>query len=60
MKVGVTLDKYVLAPLATMASAYAIDGAIQRKMHGRAAVRAGKGITLIISSHNIHDIWMKI
>ena len=51
MKVGVTLDKYVLAPLATMASAYAIDGAIQR---------AGKGITLIISSHNMHDIWMKI
>ena len=59
MKVGVTLDKYVLL-LATMASAYAIDGAIQRKMHGRAVVRAGKGITLIISSHNMHDIWMKI
>ena len=45
MKVAVPFAKNVLAPLATMASASAIDCAIQRKMRGR-VVRAGKGITL--------------
>ena len=50
MKFGVPLTKNVLAPLATMASAPAIDDAIQSKMRGSGArvVRAGKGITLFI------------
>ena len=58
MKDCVPLAKTFLAPLASLASASAIDGAIQRKMHGRgatatsgaSAVRAGKGITLVISN----------
>ena len=45
----VALAKNVFAPLGTMASASAIDGAIQRKICKQAAVRAGKGITLVIS-----------
>ena len=41
----VQLSKMILAPLATMASASAIDGATQRKMGGKGFLRAGKGIT---------------
>ena len=53
-KIGVHLAKKSLAPLATMASASAIDGAIQRKMCGRGVVRSGKGINFIFQS----KIWM--
>ena len=57
IKVGVSLAKYFLAPLATIASA--LDSDIQKKkkkkrMHGTrtGVVRAGKGITWIISNEN--------
>ena len=64
MKVGVPSAKSFLAPLATMASASAIDGAIQRKMRGRGAIttsatgviKARKGITVVISNENMDDI----
>ena len=63
MKVAVPLDKNVIVPLATMASVPAIDGAIQRKVHGRGmiatnrvgVVRTGKVITLVISNEDIYD-----
>ena len=48
MKVGIPLVKNYSAPLATMAYASAIDGAIQRKIRGKGVLRAGKGITLVI------------
>ena len=41
VKVAVPLARDLLAPLSPMASASAIDGAIQRAMHGRGVVRAG-------------------
>ena len=56
MKVGVPLVKKKVAPLATMASASAIDGAIQRKMRGQGVVTAGKGITLVISNDDMDII----
>ena len=56
MKVAVTLAKNVLAPLATMALASAVDGAIQRKMRGQGVLRPGKRITLVISNENMGDI----
>ena len=56
MKVAVTLAKNVLAPLASMALASAVDGAIQRKMRGQGVLRPGKGITLVISNENMGDI----
>ena len=45
---SVPLAKILLTPLATMASASAIDGAIQRKMcgNGAEALTAKKGISL--------------
>ena len=52
MKVTVPLTKNVLLPLATMASASAIIGAIQIKMCGRGVIRAGK-IILVISCYDI-------
>ena len=42
--------------LATMASVSAIDSAIQIKMCGKVVVRAGEGITLIISNEVMDDI----
>ena len=48
MKIAAPLAKNILAPLATIASAYAIDESIQRKLRGGGVVRAGKGITLVI------------
>ena len=39
-----------------MVSASAIDGAIQRKMRGQGVVRAGKGITLVISNEDMNYI----
>ena len=64
IKVAVPLVKNVLAPIATMALAVAIDGAIQGKMYGQGAiasseadvVRAGKGITLEILNTDIDII----
>ena len=45
MKVPVPPAKKVLAPLATMASASAIDGAIQRIMHQRGPIlTSGAGV----------------
>ena len=55
MKVDVPLAKNVLALLATIASTFAIDDAIQRKMRGRAAVKAGKRINLVISNEDMND-----
>ena len=48
MKV-VSLNKNVLAPLATMASASVIDGAIREKILERRVVTGRKGFTLVIS-----------
>ena len=63
-KVAVSLAENVLAPLASIASASAIDGAIQRKMHGReviatsrvGVVRAGKRVALVTLNENMDDI----
>ena len=43
MKFAVPLANLFWAPLGTMVSTSAIDGAVQRKMHGREDVRLGKG-----------------
>ena len=40
-----------------MALVSAIDDATQRKMREKGAVRTGKGITLVISSEDIDDIY---
>ena len=53
MKVAVPLAKNIFAPLGITAAASAIDGAIQKKIHGSGAT------TLIISNEEINDI-MKI
>ena len=56
MKVAVPLVKNVLSPLAIIASAFTVDGAIQRKLRGRGAVRARKGITSVNSNEDMNDI----
>ena len=43
----------MLEPLATMASASAIDAAIQNKMLGRGVRRVQKGIILVISNKDM-------
>lgn len=63
MKVGITVAKNILGSLAATALPFAINGAFQRKLRGRAAiatrrsgvVRARKGITLVISNEYMHD-----
>ena len=50
MKVAVPLAKDILAPLGITAAASAIDGAIQKKVHGSGAT------TLIISNEEMNDI----
>ena len=45
-----------MPPLATMASAFAIDGGIQRKISGWEVASAGKAITLMISNEDMNDI----
>ena len=55
MKVALPLAKNVLAPLGLTA---AIDGSIQKKMHGSGATK-GAGVKLIIEQENMNDI-MKI
>ena len=52
MKVALPLAKNVLAPLGLTAAVSAIDGSIQKKMHG-------SGIKLIIEQEDMKDI-MKI
>ena len=55
MKVAMPLAKNVLAPLGLMATMSAIDGSIQKKMHGSGA----NATTLIIANEDMNDI-MKI
>ena len=50
MKVAVPLAKNILAPLGITAAATAIDGTIQKKIHGSGAT------TLIISNEEMNDI----
>ena len=52
MKVALPLAKNVLAPLGLTAAVSAIDGSIQKKIHG-------SGVKLIIEQEDINDI-MKI
>ena len=52
MKVALPLDKNVLAPLGLTAAMSAIDGSIQKKIHG-------SGVKLIIEQEDMNDI-MKI
>ena len=52
MKVAMPLAKNVLAPLGLTAAMYAIDGSIQKKIHGL-------GVKLIIEQEDMNDI-MKI
>ena len=49
MKVAMPLDKNVLAPLGLTAAMYAIDGSIQKEIHG-------SGIKLIIEEEDMQDI----
>ena len=49
MKVALPLAKYVLAPLGLTAAMSAIDGSIQKKIHG-------SGIKLIIEEEDMQDI----
>ena len=49
MKVAMPLAKYVLAPLGLRAAMSAIDGSIQKKIHG-------SGIKLIIEEEDMQDI----
>ena len=53
MKVAAPLAKNILAPLGITAGAFAIDGAIQKKIHASGAT------TFIISNEEMNDI-MKI
>ena len=63
MKAGITVAKNILGSLAATALPFAINGAFQRKLRGRAAiatrrsgvVRARKGITLVISNEYMDD-----
>ena len=50
VKLTVLSARNVLRRLATVASAFAIDRAIQSKMYGKGVIRAGKGICLPISN----------
>ena len=50
MKVAASLAQNILVPLGITAAASAIDGAIQKKMHGSVAT------TLIISNEEMNDI----
>ena len=56
VKIPVPLAQNVLVPLATMASASVIDGAIQNKMRRKGVVRTRKGITLIVMNEYLDDI----
>ena len=58
MRVALPLAKNVLAPLGLTAAMSAIDGSIQKKIHGSGATK-GAGVKLIIEQEDINDI-MKI
>ena len=58
MKVALPLAKSVLAPLGLTAAMSAIDGSIQKKIHGSGATK-GAGVKLIIEQEDMNDI-MKI
>ena len=58
MKVAMPLAKNVLAPLGLTAAMSAIDGSIQKKIHGSRATK-GAGVKLIIEQEDMNDI-MKI
>ena len=58
MKAALPLAKNVLAPLGLTAAMSAIDGSIQKKIHGSGATK-GVGVKLIIEQEDINDI-MKI
>ena len=58
MKVALPLAKNVLAPLGLTAAMSAIDGSIQKKIHGSGEIK-GAGVKLIIEQEDMNDI-MKI
>ena len=58
MKVALPIAKNVLAPLGLTAAISAIDGSIQKKIHGSVATK-GAGLKLIIEQEDMKDI-MKI
>ena len=58
MKVALPLAKNVLAPLGLAASMSAIDGSIQKKIHGSGVTKSA-GVKLIIEQEDMNDI-MKI
>ena len=58
MKVALPLAKNVLAPLGLTAAMSAIDGSIQKKIHGSGTTK-GAGVKLIIEQEDMKDI-MKI
>ena len=58
MNVAMPLAKNVLAPLGFTAAMSAIDGSIQKKIHGSGATK-GAGVKLIIEQEDMNDI-MKI
>ena len=58
MKVALPLAKNVLPPLGLTAAMSAIDGSIQKKIHGSGATK-GAGVKLIIEQKDMNDI-MKI
>ena len=55
MKVALPLAKNVLAPLGLTAAMSAIDGSIQKKIHGSGATK-GAGVKLIIEQEDMNDI----
>ena len=55
MKVALPLAKNVLAPLGLTAAMFAIDGSMQKKIHGSGAIK-GAGVKLIIEQEDMNDI----
>ena len=55
MKVALPLAKNLLAPLGLTAAMSAIDGSIQKKIHGSGATK-GAGVKLIIEQEDMNDI----
>ena len=55
MKVALPLAKNVLAPLGLTAAISAIDGSIQKKIHGSGATKDA-GVKLIIEQEDMNDI----
>ena len=55
MKVAMPFAKNILAPSGITAAMSAIDGSIQKKIHGSGATR-GAGVKLIIEQEDMNDI----